>query len=48
MEILLIFLIAFGIVGSIRSKLKSLERQLELLRRDIAYCEKKSIVCPKE
>ncbi len=43
--ILLVFLIAFGIVGSVearvRSILKTHERQLALLRSDIARCEKK-------
>jgi hypothetical protein len=37
----LLFAIPFAIVGSVRKKLMPLERQLELLRADIARCEKK-------
>jgi len=43
--IFFMFLIAFGIVGSVearvRSILKTHEKQLELLRADIARCEQK-------
>jgi hypothetical protein len=45
MEIFFMLLIAFGIVGSVearvRSILKTHEKQLELLRADIARCEQK-------
>jgi len=45
MEILLMILIAFGIVGSVearvRSILKTHEHKLDMLRGEIARCEKK-------
>ena len=45
MEIALMILLAFGIVGSLEARLRPLlkqhEQQLDSLRRDIAQCETK-------
>ena len=45
MEIFLMFLIAFGIVGSLEARFRPLikqhEQQLKSLREDIARCETK-------
>lgn len=45
MEIVLMFLIAFGIVGSVEARMRSLlkqhERQLDAAREDLARVERK-------